>query len=243
MKRFGLDTLKAGHDGCPSDLALDRLAAREAEAERGTLEAHVASCAECSARLGVRMRGWAATPIDPRPVLATVRSRVDARTSWWRWLLAAGAPIALAVTLIVAGGLFRDGTRAKGEGPAFALTVFRYEDGGAQKVPSGTIFAAGDRLRFVVDVPTAGSVSIIGLDSTRRLYTAWPREGADPYRAAGNHIELPGAVALDDSTGDETLFAVHCPGRRTTPVCSPGSSGSPTCEGSCTLLPYEVKRQ
>lgn len=241
MKPFALDSLKEGNAGCPSDLALDRLAAGEL-AERGPVEAHLASCQTCAARWAVRTRGWSATPVDPRPLLAAVRraESAPAPRRWW-WWVAAAVPVVVA-GVVAAVGASGPGTRHKGEGPPLALTVFRFEAGVARKVPSGTAFSAGDRLRFVVDLPSAGSVGILGVDSKRRLYVAWPRPGDDPSRPAGAQLELPGAVALDDSAGDETLFLVHCPGQRSAPSCTVSAAGALDCEARCTQVSFEVKR-
>src|SRR5690606_28733233 len=99
-----------------------------------------------------------------------------------------------------------DGVRWKGE--KTALHVFRLQDGHAVEALSGDRFEPGDRLRFRIDLTEAGRVAIVGVEPTGRLYRAWPLDGPPPLMARGEGLELPGAVALDDAPGPETLYLV-----------------------------------
>ena len=149
-----------------------------------------------------------------------------------------------------------DVVRAKG---GLGLHVYRYRDGhsdsppagpaeqatGGQEALSGERFAPGDRLRFVVDLPTSGQVSIVGIEAAGGLYLAWPSPGStEPtLRPAGKGQELPGAVALDSSPGRETLYLVHCPQASTPPQCtSQGAKERPQCGTGCAMVSFVIDK-
>lgn len=245
MKPFNLESLREGNADCPSDLKLELFVSGELDAaQRTQFETHCAGCTSCQARVAERRQGWDAQPVDSRVMLAAIRRAADAPapTAWWKkWLpivALAGAAAAVAV-LVARPDAGADTTRIKGSA---ILKVFRFEDGHAKEVASGSKFSAGDRLRFVVDLPAAGAIAVLGVDSKRSLYVAWPPDGESPVRPAGQGIELPGAVALDDTPGSETLFLVHCPGRDSRPDCSVSADGSLACGSGCSVSSFEVKK-
>lgn len=235
--------LRAGNTECPSDLKLDRLASGELDAAaRSSCEAHVSGCEACTARMVERRAGWNAHPVDPRKMLAAVRRADPAPVPWLRrfgpllGLIAVGAT-ALALMLKPAPEYE---TRFKG---GLQLRVFRLENGHAREVESGSQFAAGDRLRFVVDLPSAGAVEVLGVERDGNLYKAWPQGSDDVQRTAGSGVELPGAVALDTTPGDETFFLVHCPGQTVAPTCTSAGAGvAPRCGSGCNSTSFLVKK-
>lgn len=242
-------SLRAGGPECPSDLALDRLAAGELppEVARST-EQHVAGCAGCGARMAERRAGFGGLDgVDPRAMLARIRTGLDAPASLSERLLGMlrrlGAPLAVvaaaavAVVLVRPGQETTSGTRLKG---APTLHVFRLRGDHAQEAISGDRFAPGDRLRFAVDLPTEGYVKIFGVEASGALYTAWPLDsGVQTRFTAGNGVELPGAVSLDAKPGRETLYLVHCPLPVGPPECaSAGPGARPSCPERCALAPF-----
>ena len=136
-----------------------------------------------------------------------------------------------------------DQTREKG---GLSLSVFRLVDGHAQQALSGDHFAAGDRLRFVVDLPSAGQVAVLGVESQGGLYVAWPTLPRDTQRPAGKKQELPGAVALDASVGKETLYLVLCPSSGPAPSSACEAAGSvdavPRCPRGCQLSAFVLNK-
>lgn len=273
MSEHKFAQLREGQAGCPSDLMLDRLHADElAPAAAEGLTLHIASCPSCASRMESRRAGFARfAGADPERILAGVRKRLaepdhpPARTSppmqtHRRWLRSAGlavAPLAAAAALV---GLFvirrgpadvssTDGpggpesVRLKG-GPA--LHVFRLVGERSQRVMSGERLSPGDRLRFVVDLPQKAQVTIVGIERDGTLYTAWPlgasAEGAG-LRPAGSGQELPGAVALDQSLGQEPLYLVYCPDATTPPHCtSQGATEAPSCQSGCVLQKFMINK-
>jgi hypothetical protein len=245
--------LRTGRPGCPSDFTLDRLHSGELPpAEARETERHVAGCAECGARLAERQAGFGAIDgVDPRAMLARIRTGLDAPAQaplserligWMRRLLAPMAMVATAavVLMVVVPGQ-QQGTRMKG---ALALHVFRLTGEHAEEVVSGDTFAPGDRLRFVVDVPAEGHVTVLGVEASGTLYTAWPLEpGVQTRFEEGNGIELPGAVSLDAQPGRELLHLVHCPLEVGPPECtSAGAGEKPVCPEGCVMTSFILEK-
>ena len=245
-------------EGCPSELELDRWHAKELPAARmQALESHAANCTDCQARMKQRAQGFAAIaapagqpPIDERRVLAGLRRRLDEeppRMSLFARrlsVLAGFLACAAAFALVALPKHDRQGeeyeVRAKG---GLALHVFREQNGRASEALSGDQFHAGERLRFVADLPSDGEVRVIGVEATGALYTAWPLDAMLGTRLAhGNGIALPGAVALDDSHGRETLYLVECGSRDALDSCRAEPGSKPHCDSSCELSPFVLEK-
>lgn len=239
---------------CPSDWMLDRLhAGALAEPEAGATRQHIAGCEACTARMAEREAGFNAIgEVDPRAMLARIRAGVESRArpslldrvrAWGRGFLAPialAAAAAVAIVIVTGNEQTGDTTRIKG---GLALHVFRLAGDHAQEALSGDRFAPGDRLRFTVDLPAEGHVSVLGVEAGGALYTAWPLEPSMQTRfAAGTGIELPGAVALDDQLGRETLYLVHCPIEVGTPVCTLGTDSKPSCPKSCAMTAFVLDK-
>jgi hypothetical protein len=253
MKPPDFDTLRKGRPECPSDLALDRLHAGELPREQAqTLERHVEGCADCGARMAERRAGFDAIEgVDPRVMLARIRTGLDTPAplpqrllAWTRRQL---APLAMAATAVLAlvvvttRQVESPGTRMKG---SLTLHVYRFTGDHAEEVISGSTFAPGDRLRFVVDLPAEGHVSVLGVESSGALYTAWPLDEESQTRfAEGNGIELSGAVSLDEKPGRELLYLVHCPLEVGPPHCtSAGAEAAPVCPTGCVSTRFLLEK-
>lgn len=252
--------LRPGRSACPSDLALDRHAAGETQAdEEPRIRAHVAGCPHCAAHLAERR--FEALP-GGAAMLARVRARAgdaaiaqERRRGWLRRLpvlALAAAGLAAGVLVIVrppssihTGETGETGVRDKG---APVLHVHRQTQQGSEEILSGATLAPGTALRFVVDLPAAGFVSILGVEARGGLYTAWPMPGeqaGDPAatrRSAGAGQALPGAVVLDESLGREVLYLIHCPAAP--PRCAAGEAGAPPrCQEGCARAPFVIVKR
>lgn len=263
MKEPLFEHLRKGRAGCPSDLALDRLIANELPAEQATrTREHAATCAACGEHL--RLSRFEALPeVNAAVLLSRIRTRAaQPRVRWQRlreWLYRPGSErgtvlalvgAACVVALLVVGvrppagppNGPQAGIRAKG-GPL--LHVHRLTKTGSQEVESGDPLAPGERIRFVVDLPQKGVVSILGIEQSGALYAAWPTEKratAYPLTAGRGQI-LPGAVALDDSPGRETLYLILCPDRDPPHRCqSRGAKEPPRCQEGCILSPFVLNK-
>ena len=245
--------LSSWPDDAPSRLDIDRLHAGQLEGpDADALKRRIEASPEAAAYLAERQRGLDDVPFDPRTSLAAIRRGVsDAREARDRWgwvrrllpLLAAGAVGAAAVLLFVVPDDPRpvDTVRAKG---ALRLQVLRKTPTGAELVLSGDPFAPGDVLQFRVDLPAAGRVTVVGVESSGALYTAWPPPGAAPATRfdTGDDIDLPGAVALDDQPGTERLYLVLCPEGVEPRCASTGAETSPRCGADCQTAPFVLRK-
>lgn len=132
------------------------------------------------------------------------------------------------------------GVREKG---GAVLHVHRQVPGGSEEVQSGARMPAGAHLRFIVDLPREGFVAVVGIEEGGALYTAWPLDkGAAARLPAGPGQALPGAVALDESTGRETLYLVTCAPEAGAPRCE-ARGGRPSCQRGCALSPFIIQKE
>lgn len=235
----------------PSDLTLDRLnmgLLSPEEAQR--VEAQLRDGGPSAERYAAIQQGFAAFPdFDERPVLARVRPE-RRRQPWIIGVLTFGAAAA-AVALFALRpspppgdpGLSSPGVRTKG---AAALRIYRKPAGGeATEVLSGSLFAAGDRIRFSVDVPSPGPIAIYGWDGSSAPYLAWPAPGQDAQRPAGEDQLLDGAAELDDAPGPEHLFLVHCPGQPRVERCQAAGASLEeglACADACTISRFVITK-
>ncbi|HEX8825498.1 MAG TPA: hypothetical protein VF794_36655 [Archangium sp.] len=242
--------LRQGRPECPSDFTLDRLHAGELSREEAQEpERHVAGCADCGARMAERRAGFDGLPgVDPRVMLGRIRTGLDRPLPLPQrllgWLRRHVAPLTMVATAAVALLLVTGQenvqppmTRAKG---SLALHVFRLVGDHAEEAVSGGTFAPGDRLRFTVDLPSEGFVTVLGVESSGALYTAWPLEpGTQTRFGEDKGIPLSGAVSLDEQPGRETLHLVHCPIEVGPPRCtSAGAKAAPVCPAGCVTTPF-----
>lgn len=255
-------TLKKRPDGAPSDLELDRLASGDLDPEQAAeLQSRVVQFAETQERLAEIRKGLDAFPdVDERAQMAAIRRRLDEEQPslvkrLMRGMMFLSPVVAVAaVTLLVmprggegpATGTGRDEpletVRLKG---GLKLEVVRKRGERAEKVVSGSAFHAGDSLRFVISLPSAGQVNVVGVEAEGDLYVAWPLPDQDvaTKRPAGDAQALPGAVELDDSKGEEMLYLVHCP-EAVSPTCTSAGEGKPPrCQDGCALTPFLIRKE
>jgi hypothetical protein len=204
---------------CLSELRLDQLLAGELEpAALAASERHVAGCPHCTARRTAReeeRRLFRTTfpPLrlpatEPAPPLALPRRH-------WLWLGSAGLAGAAAVVLLfvqLGGGDGRETVTAKG------VHLLRYyvRDAAAGSVREGRpveVVHPGDQLRFGFDAAALAGrrVALLGRDAAGKV-TAYFPEGslaAGPLPPTGDGL-LPYSIALDQTLGRETIYALYC---------------------------------
>jgi RNA polymerase sigma factor (sigma-70 family) len=233
MKEFA--SLRAGTPSCPSELVLDRMQAGEAVEE--TVRAHVRGCAHCQASLAQRVLP---ASIDPTALLEGLHAASGKRRNV-RWLYVAASALGMAAALALwvrTPPESQPQVRSKG---SVVLRVFRQSGQGAEELLSGAVVHPGDRLRFVVGLPAAGYVFIVGREGSGKLYRAWPLNGeASAARDAGANQELPGAVALDASLGKETLYLVQC--AQVAAGCTSAADGI-SCPDTCAQTPFVLRKE
>ncbi len=132
-------------------------------------------------------------------------------------------------------------TRTKG---GLRLEARLMRDQVVRRLLNGDEVGAGDTLRFVVTLPSKGRVAVLGIESTGKLYTAWPlaEHKANPVFDAGSGVELPGAVQLFGPRGDELLVLVLCPEAVPLKCVSKGASVAPSCPSVCSMSTLKIRR-
>jgi hypothetical protein len=242
-----LETLREGRPGCPSDLLLDRLVAGElAGVAAHHAQAHLEVCQGCERRVGLRRRGFAAfadVSFSEERLRAGIERRLAARTgrpSWWRrWTVPFELALVAAAALVVIRAEPAQTVRAKG---GLGLHVHRMRGEASEEMASGDRFAPGDRLRFAVDLPARGLVTIAGVESGGRWYQAWPAGAGAAALPAGSGQLLSGAVSLDGSRGREALYLIHCREQPARP-CTFGGPGAPAlCPAGCTASTFVLEK-
>ena len=225
---------------CPSELMLDRLQLGELGRSAGRrVTEHLASCAACRQRVTRRRQWFSSLENDAgalvlrgietglaNSTLAAERTKSSLRYKLWRnlrqpqlWIgLAAAATVAV-LALVWAPGMFpADRTPVAAEqvqikGTGLGLRVFRERRGTVVELQDGERVQRGDRLRFRINLGTPGEVMIVGVENDSSLYACFPSTSAaakSEKRHSGDNGLLPGAIALDDSTGAESLHLVSC---------------------------------
>ncbi|MCU1278147.1 MAG: hypothetical protein JWM53_1693, partial [bacterium] len=191
-------------ESCLSDLALDRLVA--GERVEAAVDAHVATCAECAARLADFRR----EQLQAAPLLDELRLR-PARVvplPRRRWIVAVPifAAAALVLFLFVPRLRTLPSERAKGGAAALVLdVVVRHADGTVEALAPGKRVRAGDAVRFVVSTARPGHLVILGLDAAGKV-SVYVADGGQAHPIVrGARQAMPGSIILDDTPGAERL--------------------------------------
>ena len=163
-----------------------------------------------------------------------------------------GPVLALAGCAVVVLLLLRRPSPSPDDGPAEVrikgqaiLHIYQQTATGSAEVRPGDRIPPGTGLRFAIDLPAAGHVSVLGTEVDGKLYTAWPLNSEQStQRPAGLHQALPGAVALDDPGEAASLFLVYCPLSAGAPQCRPGGGpgADPICQPGCTVTRRVLER-
>jgi anti-sigma factor RsiW len=191
-------------DGCPSDLAIDRLLRGELDGDRvAALRAHAATCDKCRTRIAEIEAARAAFVAAPPPL-----RRPAARRRWAaRAFAGAGATLAAAAALVllVPGN---DGTRRKGGGQSVAFYVQHGDD--VRRGQSGEQVAPGDFLQLVYSAPAPLYGAILSVDGAQRVSRYFPDGPSAGALPAGTSVRFPRSTRLDDVLGHETVYALLC---------------------------------
>ena len=201
-----LDHLRRG-EGCVSDLALDRLVAREIEAvEADAIRAHAAGCAACRDRL----LELEATCVHPLPALPRAARLATRRR---RWLAVAVPAVALAAAILLfvmrdRGDQPEGGTRLKGRAH---LSLFVSHDGELRPAASGEVVAPGDRLQFTYSSDRPIFLAVLSLDGGGHASIYFPDDDRRAWRGEpGADLPLPRSTILDEVLGREALVLLAC---------------------------------
>ncbi|MDP2312249.1 MAG: hypothetical protein Q8P41_05035 [Pseudomonadota bacterium] len=192
-----------------STLRLHQLRLGELDAiVRAPLDAHLAACAACSARLGHQDATRAAFVRAPAP------PTIERRPTWWERLGALRATLLLLPVL--AAGLVAvriapsDVTQAPPEAPterikggAPVLEAWVKTGDSARPLYTGERVRGGSRVQLKYDAGKHRFVTLAGRDGqgTVEVYGTLPVTGTGLASA-------PFALTLDDSEGEQSFFAI-----------------------------------
>jgi hypothetical protein len=208
-------------DDCLSDLAIDRLVG-EREAHP-----HLRACERCADRFreleGERDRFAA----KARPLLdsrSSERDRFDSRSqertdsgsengSLGRTRTRAWAPIAAVALAASIGSVFlwpsaeQLGFRTKG-GPQVAFYVKHGEQ--IRRGDDGEVLSPKDAVRFAYSAEQTYHLAVFSLDPAGRVSIYYPAAAETRAESPGAEIALPLSTILDDSVGEERIWALFC---------------------------------
>ncbi len=222
---------------CVDRMALVRWILEDLSVEEMTaITDHLSGCSACKARAerireGIDdfapMKTGTLSAIHGR--MAEVRAERERRRFLRPSVIAAAAIAAsLVVVFFVASPLDREmadahavpddiqqPVRYKGE---MSCKVFVKRGDRQFKATPGKTLRAGDRLRFVVTTDTGGYLSVFSVDGRGRPSPFYPDtlpdRAPEPMLLAGSgDHELPDAVELDDSPGQETIVVLFSQAR------------------------------
>jgi hypothetical protein len=201
-------------DGCPKDAALIAFDVGEASgSERSAIATHLESCRHCQVFIAEMHGSFDSLPpafltgvVGAMHIASAREPSTRTRSTHWLGLFGlAGLAASLLLFVTPPEG---PSTISKG---GLELVVYRDRGGSVTAVSSGESFSSGDRLRFSVDLPKAAFVAIVGVESSGRRYPAFPSRGGMAQKLeAGSAQLLADAIALDASTGKETLHLIAC---------------------------------
>ncbi len=146
----------------------------------------------------------------------------ETRPGWFAWLKpvpafgVVAATLAVVLVFVFKGGQDEPAGDASSYGVKGTLVceVFAKRGSNLFKVESGTSLQKKDALRFVLQTPFEGFVTIFSIDASGKISSFYPHldpvNNPQPYAisSAGRH-ELPGSIVLDSVVGPEVYIIVY----------------------------------
>jgi hypothetical protein len=190
--------------------------------ERAFIDEHLRGCAACSemaASFEGHRRGFLATGASEAGARARAREGLGRarRRRLFAWL-ATGLllPVAAALVLFLAprrgardGGVGLDPDVAVKGGPTPGLMVAARRGARVFPVSPSEPLRPGDQIRFVLERVRHRYVLIASVDGAGRANIYVPYEGSASLDVgAGDRVEIPGSIVVDDVPGPERLFAL-----------------------------------
>jgi hypothetical protein len=210
-------------DGCISDLTFDAWRAGELEVGRvRELERHLADCGRCrqrhesldrqASRFLAKAPSLTAREPSRREVAPQTVSMSPQRRRR-RWL----ASSAVALSAAAALALLLRPTRGPREITEDVLVKgqshvsFHVQHGGSvQPGTEGQVVFPGDQLRFSVTTTKPAHVAILSLDGAGVASVYFPTGNTSRRFGAVSSLPLDSSVMLDDTLGQERLWALFC---------------------------------
>jgi hypothetical protein len=203
-----MNLIRTREETCLTDFTLDRwLASELSEREESSARAHLSTCGRCEARHAALRRERERFAAEAAPlVLPPRRAR-----AWHPWLASGGAALAMAAfaLLLLRPHGAAEGTRTKGG--STRLEVYVSHGGDVRRGGPGEAVAPGDALRFVVTSLDLPYVAVVSLDGAKHASVYYPSRGEVAPIPLARSFALPESTVLDDTLGEERVFAMFCP--------------------------------
>lgn len=239
-----------GPDPRPSNLDLDRLVAGQLDpdsAER--VRAAAASDPETRATLGERERGFDALPVDPRAMLAHIRSETAPRRrrgllshGWRAILVLAPAAVAMLIFLVIRPDDSTPLGLAAGNPDAVRLGAWTGPDGERRRLGAGGVLAPESQLHLTVSLTERAAVRVFEHRDAGGLRPVWPADGTTSrVFEIGDAQTLDGAIALEASPGARAVHLIACP-PTVEPACTAAGEGAVRCPDACAVRSLSVTR-
>ena len=221
---------------CPSEYALDAFVVDGRPADH-PLRRHLDACPRCQERMAERERVAQEfrESVFPATVEAVTKALVQARPQpavepegFWTALreFLGGAPLRIAaaagavgvILLVVWLAWLRPGQPLQEDGytgikGAIGLEVWAKRGAQSFQVEPGMVLLPGDAIRFKPAMATQGFLMILSVEQGGRINVYYPLGGTQAERVQPSHEPLPGSVVLDESRGNERIFALFSPSR------------------------------
>jgi hypothetical protein len=212
-----LPTLTRTTPECASDLTFDRWQAKELSAmELAKLDAHMTTCDRCKSR-GAAIAGGAAAFDATAPAWlkggatrASPLSRLSSRT-----VMLSGA-LALAAALLFV-------VRSKAPAPPEMIEPTERIKGGSGHIgyhvkhadsvrvgTDGDRLTPGDAIQFSYTTSRPQHLAILSVDGAMHVTKYFPRSSHAASIAPGEAADLDESIVLDETLGDETIYALFC---------------------------------
>ncbi len=207
-------------DSCLSDLTIDQYLAGELHEtpESSKVAEHLEACAAC-AQVSEQFRS-VETEFENDLFVAKLAKQTQKRLqedaspiarSRGLWAGGSMALAAIAAFVLWSRAVQEEaevGERTKG-GLGLQIAV-QHPTGKIEPVLNGQTLRPDESIRFQVNAPLEGYLSIVSIDSARVVSAYVPAEGSLQRVPSGRGDWLDGAIVLDDSIGPERIFAVLC---------------------------------
>jgi hypothetical protein len=196
------------------DALLDRYLADDLRVEaKARLEATLASSPADQARLAELRADSAAFLVQHPPRILVERfHEKQRRTKVWRWPALRTPELAVVAVVVLVLLTFanwpRDpqrGTTAKG----LVFAMYRKVSESSAQVAAGETLAPGDSVGFVVKADKSGFVAVLSKDAKDTVSVYYPYGGAKAAPYDVSQLQLPVAIALDDTLGREDVYALY----------------------------------
>jgi hypothetical protein len=182
-------------------------------ADRAFIDEHLRICAQCAemaATFEANRHEFGAPGGAGARVRAHLQEQLQRRPRRWLAWLGAGVLVPLAAGIVILATFHRPSPREPDIGLKGGAGLLVAARRGERVFPvrPGEPLRPGDQIRFVLEHVRYPFVLIASVDGAGRANVYVPYEGPASLEVrAGDRVEIPGSIIIDDTPGPERLFA------------------------------------